>query len=161
MLTDISAMWEIVKTSTPFCLGLFVLLLPPQLWYKGFHQQKAGREAHHSLNSHLGKIAKEVQAVMIPHHVITTEEKWFSDPRRNPTKLSEPGYDILIQDICLVLTTRMQFSSVEQQWHVAIAFFDGQAQVTPELLPKKIKLNKKTRKGNKHTPNPQLPWHSV
>ena len=161
MLTDISAMWDKVKASTPFCLGLFVSLLPPQLWYKGFHQQKAGREACCSLNSHLGKIAKEVQAVMIPHHVITVEEKWFSDPHHNPTKLSEPGYDILIQDICLALTAHMQFSSVEQQWHVAIAFFHGQAQMSPELLPKKIKPSKKTRRGNKCKPNPQLRWHSV
>ena len=127
ILTDVSAMWIKVKPSTTFRLGLFVSLLPPQLWYKGFHQQKAGREACCSLNSHLDKIAKEVQAVIIPHHVITAEEKWFSDPRRNPTKLSEPGYDILIQDICLTLTTCMQFSSVEQQWHVAILFFHGQA----------------------------------
>ena len=88
-------------------------LLPLQLWYKGFHQQRAGREARHSPNLHLGKIAREVQVVVIPHHVIVAEEKWFSDPRRNPTKLSEPGYNILIQDICLALTTRMQFSSVE------------------------------------------------
>ena len=73
-----------------------------------------------ALNSHLGKTAREVQAVVIPHHVLTAEEKWFSDPHHNPTKLSEPGYDILIQDICLALTTHMQFSSVEQQWHVAI-----------------------------------------
>ena len=85
MLTDITAMWEKVKPTSMFCLGLFVSLLPPQLWYKDFHQQRAEREARCSLNSHLGKIMKEVQAV---------------DLRRNPTKLSEPGYDILIQDIC-------------------------------------------------------------
>ena len=45
MLTDISVRWEKVKPGTPFRLGLFVSLLPPQLWYKGFHQQKVGREA--------------------------------------------------------------------------------------------------------------------
>ena len=106
MLTDVTAMWEKVKPGSTFRLGLFVSLLPPQLWYPGFHQQKVGREARRSLNSHLGKVAKDIQAVVIPHHVITAQEKWFSDPRRNPTKLSEPGYDILIQDICLALTTR-------------------------------------------------------
>ena len=130
MLTDVTAMWEKVKPNSMFRLGLFVSLLLPQLWYKGFYQQRAGREARHSLNLHLGKIAKEVQPVVIPHHVITAEEKWFSDPHRNPTKLSELGYDILIQDICLALTTCMQFSSVKQQCHIAITFFYGQAHNT-------------------------------
>ena len=161
MLTDVTAMWVKVKPVTPFHLGLFLLLLPLQLWYKGFHQQKVGLEVCHSLNSHFGKIAKEVQATVIPHHVTTVEEKWFSDPRRNPTKLSEPGYDIMLQDICLALTTRMQFSNIKQQRHVAIAFFLGQAQLIPELSPKKMKLGKKSRRENKHTPNPRLCWHSV
>ena len=149
------------KPATSFRLGLFVLLLPPQLWYKGFHQQKLGREVCHSLNSHLRKIAKQLQATVIPHHVITADKKWFSDPCRNATKLSEPRYDILLQDICLALTTRMQFSNVEQQRHVAIAFFHRQAQLVQETLPKKTKLGKKTRRGNKCTPNPKLRWHSV
>ena len=45
MLKDITAMWEKVKPTSMFRLGLFVSLLPPQLWYTGFHQQKVGREA--------------------------------------------------------------------------------------------------------------------
>ena len=85
-----------------------------------------------------------MQAVVIPHHVQMAEEKWFSDPHRNPTKLSELGYDILIQDIFLALTTHMQFSSVEQQRHISIAFFHGQAQNTA-VSPKKLKQGKKTR----------------
>ena len=161
MLTDITAMWEKVKPGSTFKLGLFVSLLPPQLWYPGFHQQKAGREARRLLNSHLGKVVKNIQVVIIPHHVITAEEKWFSDPGHNNTNLSEPGYDILIQDICLALTTRMQLSDIEQQRHVAIAFFHGQAQNTTEFSPKKTKSGKKTRRGNKHKPYPKLRWHSV
>ena len=161
MITDVAAMWEKVKPGSTFKLGLFVSLLPPQLWYPGFHQQKAGREARRSLNSHLGKVAKDVQAVIVPHHVITAEEKWFSDPRCNPTKLSEPGHDILIQDICLALTTHMQFSSIEQQRHVAIAFFHGQAHNTADFSPKKTKQGKKTRRGNRRKHTPTLRWHSV
>ena len=113
MLTDVSAMWEKVKPATSFWLGLFVSLLPPQLWYKGFHQQKVGREACCFLNLHLRKIAKQVQATVIPNHVITADKNWFFNPMRNAIRLSEPGYDILLQDICLALTTRMQFSNVE------------------------------------------------
>ena len=74
MLMDIMVMWVKFKPATSFHLGLFVSILPPQLWYKGFHQQKVGWEVCCSLNLHLGKIAKEVQATVIPHHVPTHGE---------------------------------------------------------------------------------------
>ena len=79
------------------------------LWYKGFNQLKAGWDAHCSLNSNLGKVAEQVGAVVIPHQILKTKEKWFHNPRENPTRLSEPGYDIIIQDTCLASMMRMLF----------------------------------------------------
>ena len=92
-------------------LGLFVSLVPPMLWYEWFNNQKAGREACRSLNSHLGKVCKLVGATVVPHPHIKVEEKWFHDPRTDPTTLSEPAYDLFIQDLCLAITEKTTIQS--------------------------------------------------
>ena len=143
MLTDVAAIWEKIKPAKNNRLGLFISLVPPKLWYKGFTQQKAGREARSGLNSHMGKIAKQLGITVIPHPILSAEERWFSDPQHNSTKLSEPGYDILIQDICLALTTRMQFSEDAEQREVALNYFHVQAQL--QTLPKSSPTKKKHR----------------
>ena len=104
-------------------LGLFVSLVPPCLWYQGFLQQKAGREARHSLNSHIGKICKLLQATVVPHPHLQAEEKWFHDPQADAITLSEPGYDLMLQDICLAIATKLQFSPIPQQREVASLYW--------------------------------------
>ena len=148
MLTDIAAMWEQIKPVKKNSLGLFISLVPPKLWYKGFTQHKAGREARRGLNSHIGKIAKQLGIIVVPHPILSAEEKWFTDPRPNPSRLSEPGYDILIQDVCLALRTRMQFSADAEQREVALNYFHRQAQlqVEPKVSPTKKQPHKHRRK---------------
>ena len=148
MLTDLIGLWEKCKPAKTNRLGLFVLLVPPNLWYCEFVQQKAGREARHSLNSHLGKVAKQLCAIVILHPLISAKEKWYSDPRHDASRLSEPGYDILIQDMCIALTTRMQFSEDMDQREVALNYFHGQAQIqtSPKTSPKKQQQGKQHRR---------------
>ena len=148
MLTDLSALWEKCKPAKTNRLGLFISLVPPKLWYRGFVQQKAGTEACRSLNSHLGKVAKQLGAIVIPHLLITAKEKWFADPRHDAGRLSEPGYDILIQDMCVALTTRMQFSEDMDQREVVLSYFHGQAHIptSPKTSPKKKAHGKQHRR---------------
>ena len=157
MLTDVVALWEKCKPAKTNRLGLFVSLVPLKLWYHGFIQQKAGREARRSLNSHLGKVAKQLGAIVIPHPLITAEEKWFADPRHDASHLLEPGYDILIQDVCVALTTRMQFSEDMDQQEVALNYFHGQVQIptSPKTSPKKKDHGKQHRRkrAQKHKNN--------
>ena len=75
MVTDAVALWTKALPEPAMKLGLFVSLVPPCLWYQGFLQQKAGREARHSLNSHIGKICKLLQATVVPHPHLQAEEK--------------------------------------------------------------------------------------
>ena len=148
MLTDLIGLWGKCKPAKTNRLGLFVSLVPLKLWYWGFVQQKAGREARRSLNSHLGKVAKQLGAIVIPHPLILAEEKWYSDPRHDASHLSEPGYDILIQDVCVTLTTRMQFSEDMEQREVALSYFHGQAQIqtSPKTSLKKQQQGKQHRR---------------
>ena len=148
MLTDLIALWEKCKPAKTNRLGLFVSLVPPKLWYHGFVQQKAGREACSSLNFHLGKVPKQLGAIVIPHPLISAEEKWYSDPRHDASCLSEPGYDILIQDVCVALTTRMQFSEDMDQREVALNYFHGQPQIqtSTKTSPKKQQQGKQHRR---------------
>ena len=95
MVTDAVALWAKALPESTMKLGLFVSLVPPCLWYKGFLQQKAGREAWCSLNSYIGKICKLLQATVIPHPHLQAEEKWFHDPQSDAITLSEPGYDLI------------------------------------------------------------------
>ena len=79
MVMDISVMWAKISPQPQMRLGLFMSLVLPMLWYEGFNNQKAGREARRSLNSHLGKVCKLVGATVVPHPHIKAEEKWFHD----------------------------------------------------------------------------------
>ena len=110
MVTDITAMWAKISPQPKIRLGLFVSLVLPMLWYKGFNDQKVGRGARRSLNSHLGKVCELVGVTVVPHPHIKAEEKWFHDPRSDPATLSEPAYDLFIQDLCLVIPAKLQFS---------------------------------------------------
>ena len=123
MVTDVSGMWAKISPQPKLCLGLFVSLVPPMLWYERFNDQKAGREARRSLNSHLGKVCKIVGAAVVPHPHIKAEEQCFHDPRADPATLSEPAYDLFIQDICLAITAKLQFSPLNHQWQVASQYW--------------------------------------
>ena len=83
MVTDAVALWTKALPEPAMKLGLFVSLVPLCLWYQGFLHQKAGREARHSLNSHIGKICKLLQVTVIPHPHLLAEEKWFHNPQCN------------------------------------------------------------------------------
>ena len=50
------------------------------------------------------------------------QEKWFHDPRKMKLGLSEPSYDIMIQDMCQALMMRIQFSKFKDQREVALGF---------------------------------------
>ena len=80
MVTDVSGMWAKISPQPKLHLGVFVSLVPPMLWYEGFNDQKVGREARKSLNSHLGKVCKIVGVTVVPHPHIKAEEQWFHDP---------------------------------------------------------------------------------
>ena len=119
MVTDVVALWTKALPELAMKLGLFVSLVPPCLWYQGFLHQKAGREARRSLNSHIGKICKLLQATIIPHPHLLAEEKWFHNSQVDAITLSEPGYDLMLQDICLAIATKLQFSPIPRQREVA------------------------------------------
>ena len=114
MVMDITAMWAKISPQPKIRLGLFIYLVPPILWYESFNDQKAGREAHRSLNSHLGKVCKLVGVTVVPHPHIKAGEKWFHDPQTDPKMLSEPAYDLYIQDLS-PLNHQCQVAS--QYWH--------------------------------------------
>ena len=96
MITDCMALWTKVYLEPQIRLGLFVSLIPPCLWYPSFSGQQASRNSHRSLNSHIGKIAKMLQVVVIPHPHLMADEHWFYDPQNDPVCLSEPGYDLFL-----------------------------------------------------------------
>ena len=123
MVTDAVALWTKALPELAMKLGLFVSLVSPCLWYQGFLHQKAGREARHSLNSHIGKICKLLQATVIPHPHLLAEEKWFHNPQVNAITLSEPGYNLMLQDICLAIATKLQFSPIPRQREVASLYW--------------------------------------
>ena len=59
-------LWDQACPNPKMQIGLFVSLVPPCLWYSGFLDQRAAREARRSLNSHIGKICKLLKATVIP-----------------------------------------------------------------------------------------------
>ena len=103
MITDCVGLWTKAIPEPKMKLGLFVSLVPSCLWYQGFLDQKVAREARRSLNSHIGKVAKLLQATVITHPYLETQEKWFHQLREDPIILSEPGYDLILQDLCLTV----------------------------------------------------------
>ena len=147
MITDVNVVWSKACPNPVLKLGLFVSLIPPKLWYSGFIQQKAGRDTRRSINSHLRKITRQQNAIVVPHHLITAEEKWFHDLRSDPLRLSEPGYDIILQDLCLCLSAKLQFSVCLDQRAVTLAFFHGQAPLLVASSP--TKKSKKSRRSHK------------
>ena len=149
MLTDVNAMWAKIPPQPKIRLGIFVSLMPPMLWYEGFNNQKAGREACRSLNSHLGKVCKLVGATVVPHPHIKAEEKWFHDPRTDPTTLSEPAYDLFIQDLCLAITTKLQFSPLNHQHQVAAQYWHQQPAFTQDTAPLAVSPVKWKKRKNK------------
>ena len=154
MVTDITAMWVKISPQLKIRLGLFVSLVPSMLWYEGFNDQKAGREAHRSLNSYLGKVCKLVRAKVVPHPHIKAEEKWFHDLQTDPATLSEPAYDLFIQDLCLTITAKLQFSPLNHQCQVASQYWHQQpamAQVAALLTVSPVKQKKKKHKKNKQS----------
>ena len=153
MITDCMALWDQACPQPQIRLGLFISLVPPCLWYSGFLDQRAGREARRSLNSHIGKICKLLKATVIPHPHLTADECWFHDPRADPITLSELGYDLFLQDICLAIMAKLQFSSVPAQREVATLYWHQAPPPVPEqptIVQKKC--NKKGRKKKKHYP---------
>ena len=152
MVTDMLAVWDKVCPEPQLCLGLFISLLPPCLWYNGYHQQRAGREARRSLSSTLGKIAKALGAIVVPHHIITSEEQWFNDPRHNSTRLSEPDYDIMLQNIGLVLTAHLQMSPYPEQRRVAVEFFHTQSAQRKPVSLTKVMSSGRIRHSRKQKP---------
>ena len=150
---DAVALWTKALPESTMKLGLFVSLVPPCLCYQGFLQQKAGREVRRSLNLHIGKICMLLQAMVIPHPHLQAEEKWFHDPQADAITLSEPSYDLMLQDICLAIATKLQFSPIPQQREVASLYWH---QATPPPVPDqgattKHKGKKKGRR--KHYPH--------
>ena len=152
MLTDVNAMWAKISPQLKIRLGLYVFLVPPMLWYEEFNDQKAGREACRFLNSHLGKVCKLVGATVVPHPHIKAEEKWFRDPRTDPATLSEPAYDLFIQDICLAIMGKLQFSPLNHQRQVVVQYWHQQPTFIPDTAPlmvSPVKQMKKKHKKNK------------
>ena len=143
-------MWAKISPQPRIRLGIFVSLVPPMLWYERFNDQKAGREVCRSLNSHLGKVCKLVGATVVLHPHIKVEEKWFHDPRVDPTTLSEPSYDLFIQDLCLAITAKLQFSPLNHQWQVAAQYWHQQPTFTQDTMPLAVNpVKKKKRKTKK------------
>ena len=153
MVTDAVALWTKALPEPTMKLGLFISLVPPCLWYQGFLQQKAGREVRRSLNSHIGKVCKLLQATVVPHPHLQVEEKWFHNPQADAITLSEPGYDLMLQDICLAIATKLQFSPIPQQREVASLYWH---QAPPPLVPDQggttIKCKGKKKGCRKHYP---------
>ena len=153
MITDCTALWDQACLQPKLCIGLFVSLVPPCLWYAGFLDQKAGREAQRSLNSHIGKICKMLKVTVIPHPRIAVEEKWFHDPRSDPLTLSEPGYDLFLRDICLAVAAKLQFSSIPEQREVAAMYWHQAPPPVPEQPALVTKKRHRRGKGrSKHRP---------
>ena len=123
MVTDAVALWTKALPELAMKLGLFVSLVPPCLWYQGFLHQKPGWKTRHSLNSHIGKICKLLQVTVILHPHLLAEEKWFHDLQADAITLSEPGYDLMLQDICLAIATKLQFSPIPWQRKVASLYW--------------------------------------
>ena len=152
MVTDVIAMWAKIFPQPKIRLGLFVSLVPPILWYEGFNDQKAGREACRLLNSHLGKVCKLVGMTVVPHPHIKAEESWFYDTRSDPATLLEPAYNLFIQDLCLAITVKLQFSPLNHQCQVSAQYWHQQpaiAEVTTPLTVSPVKQKKKKCKKNK------------
>ena len=112
MITDCMALWTKAYPDPQIRLGLFVSLIPPYLWYPSFLGQQASRDSCRLLNSHISKITKMLQVVVIPHLYLTAEEWWFHDPHNDPVCLSEPGYDLFLLDVCLAVAAKLQFSAI-------------------------------------------------
>ena len=142
-------MWAKISPQPKIRLGIFVSLVPPMLWYEGFNDQKAGREACRSLNSHLGKVCKLLGATVVPHPHIKAEEKWFHNPRADPTTLLEPAYDLFIQDLCLAITAKLQFSPLNHQRQVAAQYWHQQPAVLPDTAPLSDSPVKHKKRKNK------------
>ena len=123
-------------------LGLFVSLVPPMLWYEGFNDQKGGREAHRLLNSNLGKVCKLLGTTVVPHPHIKVEEKWFHNPRSDLVTLSELAYDLFIQDLCLAITAKLQFSPLNHQCQVASQYWHQQVPTLAPSAPLTVSLVK-------------------
>ena len=147
MITVVNAVWCKACPNPILKLGLFVSLIPPKLWYSGFIQQKADRKTRQSINSHLGKIARQQNAIVVLHHLITAEQKWFHDPRSDPLRLLEPGYDIILQDLCLCLSAKLQFSVCQDQRAVTLTFFHGQA---PNIVASSLTKKRKKKRHRSH-----------
>ena len=153
MVTDAVALWTKALPEPAMRLGLFVSLVPLCLWYKGFLHQKAGREARRSLNSHIGKICKLLQATVIPHPHLVAEEKWFHNPQVDAITLSEPGYNLMLQGICLAIATKLQFSPIPQQREVASLYWhQAPNPPAPPQMAAVTKRKVKRKANRKHYP---------
>ena len=150
MITEGTALWTKACPDPKIKLGLFVSLVPPCLWYPGFLGQRAGRDACGSLNSHIGKTAKMLQVVVVPHLHITVEEKWFHDPHKDPVTLSKPGYDLFLQDVCLTIATKLQFSSVQEQQEMMMMYWHQAPLPVPDALPHRGAKHRRHKKKGYH-----------
>ena len=151
MITDCTALWDQACPDPKMRIGLFVSLVPPCLWYSRFLDQHAGREARRSLNSHIGKICKLLKATVIPHPHLSVEERWFHDPLNDPLTLSKPGYDLFLQDICLVVVAKLQFSPIPQQREVAKLYWHQAPPLVPDQAATPSDKKKKKHKA-RHRP---------
>ena len=153
MVTDAVALWTKALPESTMKLGLFVSLVPLCLWYQGFLQQKAGREVRCFLNSFIGKICKLLQATVIPHPHLQAEEKWFHNPQADAITLSKPSYDLMLQDICLAIATKLQFSPIPQQREVASLYWHQAPPLPVPDLGATTKHKGKKKGHRKHYPH--------
>ena len=90
---------------------------------------------------------------MIPHPHLQPEEKWFHDPQSDAITLSEPGYDLMLHDMCLAIATKLQFSPIPQQRQVASLYWHRAPTLpVPEaggITKPKNRWNKKGHKKHK------------
>ena len=149
MITDCVGLWTKAIPEPKMKLGLFVSLVPLCLWYQGFLDQKVAREARRSLNSHIGKVAKLLQVTVILHPHLETHEKWFHQLREDPIMLSELGYNLFLQDMCLTVVTKLQFNPIEEQCLVAVQYWYQAALLEPDWAPTS---RHRKKKKNKHKP---------
>ena len=150
MITDCSALWAKACPDPKLKLGLFVSLVPLCLWYPGYLGQRAGRDARRSLNSHIGKTAKMLQAVVVPHPHLSVEEKWFHNPQEDPVTLLEPDYDLFLQDVCLAIVAKLHFSSVPEQRETARMYWHQAPPPVPEEVPHGKTKARRHKKRPKH-----------
>ena len=87
-----------------------------------------------------------LQAVVVPHPHLMADEQRFHDLHKDPVTLSEPGYDLFLQDVCLAITAKLQFSSVQEQQETAIMYWHQDPPLVPDAPPYRGAKNRRHKK---------------